>query len=48
MTGPIAPGAPIGWPENQLIWCVVCGIHYAAVHDPKCVVCKDDEKRATS
>jgi hypothetical protein len=40
MTEP-AP-VPLGWPENSVIWCTTCEIHYAQASQPLCPSCLED------
>jgi hypothetical protein len=44
MSQPVAP-VPLGWPDNVLMWCQTCGVHYATTHQPLCPVCLDQRKR---
>jgi uncharacterized paraquat-inducible protein A len=44
MSQPVAP-IPLGFPENTLIFCQSCSVHYAHASQPLCPVCLDQRKR---
>jgi rubrerythrin len=45
MTEPASLPVPLGWPENNIIFCTTCGIHLAMTSQPLCPVCLDVKTR---